>query len=70
MTQLTMEEIKRWVETPLTSLMKIYLFLKEWVKINNKEITSLLCKVEVHLENARFEDIQEVSKWRFALGNP
>ena len=45
MTQLTVEEIKHWIETPLTSLMRIDIFLKEWMKIKKKDITSLICKL-------------------------
>ena len=74
MTKLTMEEIKHYVETPLSSLMRIDLFLKEWMKIKNKEIASLIYKVELHLENAQFKDIQYLmdafSKWHSTLGKP
>ena len=71
-TQLTMEEIKQLIKRPLASLMRIGLFLKEWTKIKKKEIASLICKVELHLENAQFKDIQNLMdafvKWRSALG--
>ena len=36
MTQVTVEEIKCWIETPLTSLMGISLFLKELEHIKKK----------------------------------
>ena len=58
-TQLTMEEIKQLIERPLASLMWIDMFLKEWMKIKKKEIASLICKAEFHLENAQFKDIQD-----------
>ena len=71
-TQLSMDEIKQWIETPLASLMRIDLFLKEWAKIKKKEIASLICKAELHLEHAQFRDIQDLmdafSKWRSTLG--
>ena len=74
MTQLTMEEIKHWVETPLASLMRIDLFLKEWMKIMKKETTSLICKYKLHLKNVQFKDIQDLmdafSKWCSTLGKP
>ena len=58
-TQLSMDEIKQWIEIRLASLMKIDLFLKEWVKIKKKNIASLICKVELHFEHAQFQDIQD-----------
>ena len=71
MNQLTVEEIKHWIETPLTSLMRIDLFLKEWEKIKKKEITSLTCKAQLYLETSQFNDIQDLmddySKWRSIL---
>ena len=73
-TQLTVEEIKCWIEAPLASLMRIDLFLKEWPKMRKKDITSLICKAQLHLENAQFKDIQDLmdayAKWRSALGKP
>ena len=69
-----MEEMRHWIETPLTSLMRIDHFLKEWVKIKKKDNTSLICKAQLYLENAQFTDIQYLmdayAKWRSALGKP
>ena len=69
---LILDEIKQWIETPFASLMRIDLFLKEWAKIKKKEIASLICKAELHLEHAQFRDIQDLmdafSKWRSTLG--
>ena len=66
-----MEEIKQLIELPLASLMRIDLFLKEWTKINKKEIAYLIRKAELHLENAQFKDIQDLMdsfvKWSSAL---
>ena len=75
MTQLTVEEIKHWVETQSpTLLMRIDIFLKEWEKIKKKDITSLICKAHLHLENDQFKDIQDLmdayAKWHSALGKP
>ena len=71
---ITMDEIKQLIETPLSSLMQIDLFLKEWTKIKKNDIDSLICKAELHLENAQFKDIQDLmvayAKWRSALGKP
>ena len=71
MNQLIMEEIMHWIETPLTSLMRIDLFLKEWAKINKKDITSLTCKSQLHLKTAQFNDIQDLmdayAKWHSTL---
>ena len=67
MTQLTVEEIKHWIEIPITALMRIDLFLKEWAKIKKKEVASLTCKAQLHLETAQFNDIQDLmdahAKW-------
>ena len=74
MNQLTVEEMRHWIETPLASLMKIDLFFKECGKIRKRDIASLICKAQVHLENARFKDIQDLmdayAKWRSVLGKP
>ena len=74
MTRLTMEDIRHWIEKPLTSVMRIDLFLKEREKIEKNDILSLTCKSQLHLENAQFKDIQDLmdaySKWRSALGKP
>ena len=74
MTQLTVEDIKRWIEAPLASLMRIDLFLKEWAKIRKRDITSLICKAQLHLENAQFTNIQDLmdvyAKWCSALSKP
>ena len=74
MTQLAMEEMKCWVKKPLSSLIRIDLFLKEWKKIKKNKITSLICKAELHLENAQFKDIKDLmdsfSNWHSALGKP
>ena len=71
MNQLTVEEIKHCIEIPLTSLMRIDLFLKEWEKIKKKDIASLTCKAQLHLETAQFNDIQYLmdahAKWRSFL---
>ena len=71
MNKLTMEEMRHWIETPLASLMRIDLFLKQWAKITKREITSLTCKSQLHLETAQFNDIQYLmdahAKWRSFL---
>ena len=60
-----------WIETPLASLMRIGIFLKEWEKIKKKDITSLTCKSQLHIETAKFNDIQDLmdsyANWHSAL---
>ena len=72
MTQLTMDEIKKLIETTVASLMIINSFLKEWTKIKKKEIDSLICKTKFHIKNDQFKDIQGLmdafSKWFSPLG--
>ena len=55
--QIHMNEIKDWIEAPLTSHMRIDIFLQQWEKIKKREIESLISKVEVHLEHAQYQDI-------------
>ena len=65
--ELHLDQIKESIEAPLTSLIKINLFLQKWGKIKKKEIASLICNVELHLEHAQYQDIQDLldafSKW-------
>ena len=35
---LDLVQIKEWIESPLTSQMKIKLFLREWEKVKKREI--------------------------------
>ena len=70
--QVDLDHIKERIEAPVTSLMKTHLFLWEWENIKKREITSLIWKVELHLEHAQYRDIQDLldafSKWNFSLG--
>ena len=38
------EKIKEWIDSPLTSQMKINLFLREWEKVKKRETESLIYK--------------------------
>ena len=71
MNQLIVEGMRHLIETPLTSLERIDLFLKEWAKIKKKDIASLTCKAQLHLETAQFNGIQDLmdayAKWHSAL---
>ena len=71
MNKLTMEEMRHWIETPLASLMRIDLFLKQWAKIKKKDIASLTCKAQIQLETVEFNDIQDLmdayAKWHSVL---
>ena len=70
--QLHLDQIKECIEAPLTSLMNIDLFLREWEKIKKKEIASLICKAALHLENAQYRDIHDLLdafvKWQYSIG--
>ena len=65
-------EIKEWIESPLNSQMGINLFLWKWKKVNKREIESLICKAQLQLEHAQYQDIMDLldvfSKWKYALG--
>ena len=56
--QIHMNEIKDWIEAPLTSHMRIGIFFQEWENIKKREIGSLICKAELHLEHAQYQDLQ------------
>ena len=70
--QLHLDEIKEWIEAPITSYMRIDLFLQEWGKVEKRGIGSLICKVELHLEHSQYHDIKDLldvfSKWQSTLG--
>ena len=48
--QLHMENISEWIECPLTSQIRINLFLQEWEKLKKREVESLVCKAQLQLE--------------------
>ena len=51
---LMMQEIERWIEVPHASISQIHVFMKEWKKIKKREISSQICKMEIHLSHAHF----------------
>ena len=52
--QLTVQEIEKWIEAPHASIARIQLFIKEWKKIKKEDISSQICKTEFQLRNAHF----------------
>ena len=48
---LHLAEIKDWIESPLSSQMRINLFLREWEKVKKREIESLIFKAQLQLEH-------------------
>ena len=69
---LHMAEIQDWIESHLTSQMRINLFLREWEKVKKREIESLICKAQLQLEHAQYKDVVDLldsfSKWQSTLG--
>ena len=69
---LMMQEIKRWIKVPHALMAQIQVFMKEWKKNKKREISSQICKIEIHLRHAHFQDINEIkdlyAKWRSTLG--
>ena len=51
---ITMQEMKIWIEAPHASITRIQAFVKKWKNIKKREISSHICKMEVHLRHAHF----------------
>ena len=66
-----MQEIKKWIEAPHASIARIQLFIKEWKKMREEEISSQICKNKIQLRNAHFQEVDDImdlfSKWRSTL---
>jgi len=54
------QEIEKWIEVPHVSIAQINLFIKEWKKIRREEISSQICKNEIQLRNAHFQEVDEI----------
>ena len=69
---LHLAEIKDWIESPLTSQMKINLFLWEWEKVKERQIEALVCEAQLQLKFVEYRDIADLLyafyKWQSALG--
>ena len=69
--QFTVQEIEKWIEVPHASIARIKLFVKEWKKNRREEIFSQICKNEIQLRNAHFQEVDDILdlffKWRSAL---
>ena len=69
--QLTVQEIEKWIEVPHASIAQIKLFIKEWRKIRREEISSQICKNDIQLRNAHFQEVDDILdlffKWSSAL---
>ena len=53
-------QIKELIESPINSQMRINLFLREWDKVKKREIESLICKAQLQLEHAQYQDIVDL----------
>ena len=69
--QLIVQEIEKWIEVPHASISQIKLFIKEWKKIRREEISSQICKNDIQLRNAHFQEVDDILnlfvKWHYAL---
>ena len=45
--QLTVQEIEKWIEDPHASISWIHIFIKEWKKIRREDISSQIYKTEI-----------------------
>ena len=72
MTHITLQDILRWIEIPSSAMVKIQVYLGEWKKVKKREITSHILREEVHLEHAKYQNIDFLmdldAKWRSSLG--
>ena len=70
--QLTVQEIEKWMKAPHASTARIQVFIKEWKKMREEEISSKICKTEIQLRNAHFQEVHDImdlfSKWCSTLG--
>ena len=55
--QLTVQEMEKWIEVPHASIARIKLFIKEWKKMTSVEILSQICKNDIQLRNSHFSGI-------------
>ena len=72
MTQITLQEIRIWIEIHSSLMVKMQVYLREWKKVKKREITSHILRAEVHLEQTKYQDIDFLmdldAKWRSTLG--
>ena len=59
------------MKAPHASIARIKVFIKQWKKVRQQEISSKICKTEIQLRSAHFQEVDEIlelfGKWRFAL---
>ena len=67
---MTVQENEKWIKAPHASIVWIQVFIKEWKKMR-EEISSQICKTEIQLRNAHFQEVDEIlelfGKWCSAL---
>ena len=65
--QLTVQEIEKWMKAPNSSITRIKVLIKQWKKMRQEEISSKICKAEIQLRNAHFQEVDEIlelfGKW-------
>ena len=71
-TQITLQEITSSIEILSSTMVKIQVYLGEWKKVQKREITSQILRAEVHIEQAKYQDIDFLmdldAKWCSAVG--
>jgi len=69
--QLTVQEIEKWMKSPHASIARIKVFIKQWKKIKQEDISSKICKAKIQLRNAHFQEVDDIlelfGKWCSAL---
>ena len=72
MTEISLQDITSWIEMPSSMMVKIQVYLGEWKEVKKREITSHILRVEIHLEQAKYQDIDFLmdldAKWCSAVG--
>ena len=65
--QLTMQQIEKWIKAPHASMAQIKVFIKQWKKVRQEEISSKICKNKIQLRSAHFQEVDEIlelfGKW-------
>ena len=65
------QEIDKQMKAPHASIVRIKVLIKQWKKMREEEISSKICKTEIQLRNAHFQEVDEIldlfGKWCSAL---
>ena len=71
--QLNLQEIMTWIETPNSMMVRIKDYVGKWKTVKKRKIVSEILRAEIHLEQAKSQDIEFLmdlySMWCSALSS-